>query len=178
MSKTPRNGDKPEVKTAEFTTSSGVKVLLKPVDPIFIQSVSSSVKIPKTPTYEVTTVSGRVERHKMDAKAAEQLPDGTSLWQQYIDERNEAQTEQSNRILRAILYMGTEVELPSHDWEKKFRFLGIDVPDDPDERRVFYLTSELTTQDTMALMTQVMRLTGVDEEVVQRAEEAFRNPVP
>lgn len=177
MSKSPRNGDVPEVKTAEFTTSTGVKVLLKPVDPIFIQSVAASIKLPKAPTYEVTTISGRTERHKMDAKAAEQLPDGTSIWEQYIDEHNEAQTEQSNRILRAILYVGTEVELPTHDWEKKFRFLGMDIPDDPDERRVFYLLSELSTHDTMALMTQVMRLTGVDEEVVQQAEAAFRNPV-
>lgn len=177
MSKTPRNGDTPEVKTTNFVTSSGVKVLLKPVDPIFIQSVAGSVKLPKTPTYETTTISGRTERHKMDAKAAEQLPDGASIWTQYIDERNEAQTEQSNRILRAILYVGTECELPEGDWERKFRFLDIDIPDDPDERRVFYLLSELSTHDTMALMTQVMRLTGVDEEVVQRAEESFRNPV-
>jgi len=135
MSKTPRNGDKPEVKTSVFTTSSGVEVTLKPVDPIFIQSVSSTVKIPKAPFYEVTTISGRTERHKMDAVAAKQLENGQSIWDQYIEERNEAQTEQSNRILRAILYMGTEVEVPGQDWEKKFRFLGVDIPDDEDERR-------------------------------------------
>ena len=99
MSRTPATGRSKAASTTEFVSSAGIRVTLKPVDPLFIQAVSSSVKIPKHPVYEVKTASGRIETHKMDKLAAAQLENGQSIWDNYIEELAAAQTEQSDRIL-------------------------------------------------------------------------------
>ena len=59
-----------------FTTSTGLQIQVKPVDPAFLQRVLRSVEIPKRPTYEAKTFSGRVERHPLDAESAGQTEGG------------------------------------------------------------------------------------------------------
>jgi len=160
-----------------YETSTGLKIKISAVDPMFMQTVVNSVPLPKVPTYEVTTVSGRVEVHRMDEKSAEQLENGKSVWQAYKEERALAQNEQNQRVMKAIFLMGTECEIPNTNWEKKWRFLDIQVPTDPDEKRAFYLTSELPAADQVGLMSAIMRLAGVDEVLVKQAEDAFRSEV-
>lgn len=165
-------------KQDTFTTSSGLAIKIQQVDPMFLQKVINSVHIPKAPTYEVTTISGRKETHIMDAKSAAETPGGEETWENYVLERDLALRTQNDRLMNALFYMGTECEIPVGSWERKWAFLGIDVPSDPDERRAFYLTSELPTEETVNLMSAVLRLTGVDAELLQQAEDAFRDSVP
>lgn len=164
-------------KNEVYETSTGLKVRIQAVDPMFMQTVVNSAPLPKAPTYEVTTMSGRVEVHRMDAKSAEQLENGMSIWQAYMEERAYAQAEQNQRVMKAIFLMGTQVDVPEDGWEKKWRFLNVPVPTDPDERRAFYLMSELPAVDTVGLMSAVMRLAGVDEAIVKQAEDTFRGEV-
>lgn len=171
---------KSAAKTAnksEFETSTGLKIQISAVDPMFMQTVVNSVPLPKAPTYEVTTMSGRVEVHRMDAIAAKQLENGESIWQAYLEERTYAQNEQNQRVMKAIFLMGTQCEIPEGNWEKKWRFLNIPIPTDEEEKRAFYLTAELPAADQVALMSAIMRLAGVDENIVKQAEDTFRSEV-
>lgn len=160
-----------------FVTSDGIEIRLRKVNPVFMQSVVNSVKIPKPPTYETTTISGRKETHQMDEVSAQQLPDGESIWRNYVTERDLALAEQSSRLARAIFYTGTDCEVPDTDWKDKYDFVGVEVPTKEGELRAFYLMNELQPEDTAGLMTAIMRLTGVDEEMIQQAEDAFRDTV-
>lgn len=161
-----------------FVTSTGLKVKVTRVDPMFIQAVVTANPVPRPPTYEVQTVTGRTEVHRMDAVSAKQLENGMSQWQAYLDERAAAQVAQNDRVMKAMFLVGAECEVPDNGWEKKWKFLGVPVPTDPDERRVFYLMAELPAADVTGLMSAIMRLAGVDEEIVAEAEAAFRNQVP
>lgn len=175
-SKTTKSGTKQSDKEV-FETSTGMKIKISAVDPMFMQTVVNSVPLPKVPTYEVTTISGRVEVHRMDEKSAQQLDNGIAIWQAYREEKSMAQNQQNERVMKAIFLMGTECDIPQTNWEKKWRFLGIQVPVDADEKRAFYLTSELPVQDQVALMSAIMKLAGVDENLVRQAEDTFRSEV-
>jgi hypothetical protein len=169
---------KQATKTEVYTTSDGREVQIARVDPMFIQRVINSVKMPKRPSYEIKTLSGRTETHLMDAESAKETPGGEDIWEQYSTELAQATNEQNSRLMNALFYMGTKCDVPDDGWESKWSFLGIDVPEKPDERRAFYLTSELPTEDTIGLMSAILRLTGVPEESLREAQDAFRNSVP
>lgn len=161
-----------------FTTGSGMKIELKRIDPVFLQSVISSVKMPERPKYEAKTISGRTEYHVMDEESAKQTEGGEKLWADYQDELNRATGEQTERSLRALFLDGTvrpKGAFVDHDWEKRMRIIGVDVPSDPDELWVMYLMMSLNSDDIIRMSSHIMRLTGVDEEVIQQAEDSFRD---
>ncbi len=160
-----------------FVTSKGLKVRVSPVDPMFMQAVVNSVSIPKTPVYEVKTVTGRTEVHRLDEKAAAQMPDGLSIWEAFLEERSAALALQNERVMKAMFLVGAETEVPDNGWDKKWQMLGVEVPTDPEERKIFYLRSELSGEDVTGLMSAIMRAGGVDEEMIRQAEDAFRDTV-
>lgn len=162
-----------------FKSSKGVEIRLQSVDPLFLQTVSRSVKIPEVPTYETKTMSGRIEVHPFDAKAAEQTPGGVEIWQKYQSELADAIAEQNDRVLRAAFLDGTVRPKEWHDerWFKRMRIVGIDLPDDEDELWVMYLLTTLSQEDIATLTTKIIRLTGVPEEMIEAAEEIFRSGI-
>lgn len=162
-----------------YTTKNGIEIRLSQVDPLFIQTVSRSVTIPEVPTYEAKTYSGRIEIHKFDEKAAKQTPGGEEIWANYTRELTEATNEQNDRVLRAIFLDGTVRPENWFDpkWFKRMQIVGVDLPDDEDELWVFYLMSSLSQEDILGLSASIIRLTGVPEEMIEAAEEIFRESV-
>lgn len=57
------------------------------------------------------------------------------------------------------------------------RIIGVDIPSDPEELWVMYLMMSLSSDDIIRMSSHIMRLTGVDEEVIQQAEDSFRDSV-
>jgi hypothetical protein len=170
---------KKQAAKSEFVTEGGMVIELRRIDPVFIQWVTRSVTMPEVPTYEVKTFSGRIEKHKMDPESAAETEGGLALWEQYLKDVAEAEAEQTERSIRAVLLEGTQRPDPFFDekWERRMKIIGVTVPDDPDEYWVQYLTTSLTSTDITSLFTAVIRMTGVPEEVIQRAEESFRDSV-
>ena len=163
-----------------FTTGTGVKIDLKRIDPVFLQAVISSVKMPDRPTYTATTVSGRTETHMMDEDSAKQTEGGEKIWETYQEELSRASSLQTERSLRALFLDGTvcpKGAFVDPQWEKKMRIIGVDLPSDPEELWVMYLMMSLSSDDIIRMSTQIMRLTGVDEETIQQAEDSFRDSV-
>jgi hypothetical protein len=167
-------------KTEIFTTGDGLKIELKRIDPVFLQSVISSVKMPEKPTYTATTVSGRTETHPMDEESAKQTEGGEAIWERYQEELSRASSLQTERSLRALFLDGTACPKGAFvdpKWQNKMRIIGVDLPSDPEELWVMYLMMSLQSDDIIRMSTHIMRLTGVDEEVIQQAEDSFRDSV-
>ncbi|HUW94627.1 MAG TPA: hypothetical protein VMW58_02475 [Anaerolineae bacterium] len=163
-----------------FTTGKGMKIELRSVDPVFLQSVISSVKMPPVPTYTTTTISGRKETHKMDAQAAKETEGGEEIWKEYQEDLTRASSEQTERSLRALFLDGTVPptgEFIDPQWQRKMEIIGVTIPDDPVELWVMYLMMAMTSDDIIRMSSHIMRLTGVDEELIQQAEDSFRDSV-
>lgn len=166
-----------------FTLSDGRVIGIKPMDMLFLNTVMKSVKMPKKPTYEVK-VGNRVEHYDMDEEAAKETPGGLELWRKYRSELLEAETEQGTRMLRAIIVDGTvrpenlwegEWGELTGKWEQRLRLIGLDVPSDPDQYWVDYLTMTMEQADVTRLTSAIARLNNVPEELIAAAEESFRD---
>lgn len=171
----------PKKKKELFTTGRGMKIELRRVDPVFLQSVISSVKMPEIPTYKTTTVSGREETHKMDKEAAEQTEGGKEIWQSYEEDLARKSSEQTERSLRALFLDGTVPPTGAfvdQEWQRKMEIIGVTLPEDPIELWVMYLMMAMSSDDIIRMSSHIMRLTGVDEELIQQAEDSFRDSVP
>lgn len=164
-------------KSEKFTASTGLEVTIKPVDAMFLQKVINSVPKPKRPTYTAVTASGRREEHLLDPESAKSNPADMEKWAAFVEERANADRVQNERVMNALFYSGTECEIPNDGWREKWEFLGVAIPENPNELRAFYLSSELPSKDAVDLMSAILRMTGVDEETLKNAEDAFRDTV-
>ena len=168
-------------KKEVFTTGDGRKINLKRIDPVFLQAVISSVRMPDKPTYEAKVgTAGRVEVHPMDEESAKQTEGGEELWKAYNEELTSQSSKQTERSLRALFLDGTvepDGEFIDQEWQRKMRIIDMDLPVDTDELWVMYLMMTLQADDIVRISTAIMRLTGVDEELIQQAEDSFRDSV-
>ena len=160
-----------------FKATNGLEIEVKKVDPALIQKVMRGIKMPQRPVYEAKTFSGRMEYHPLDEDSAAQTPGGQAKWDFYQEQLAEAQTEQNDRVIRALFLYGTDCVIPENGWAERHEFLGMNVPDDPDMRRAHYLSSELPAEDLAGLTSAIMKMTGVSEEAIADAEAAFRGAI-
>lgn len=160
-----------------FKTTKGLEIEIKSVDPALIQRVMRSTPMPPRPVYEAKTFGGRVEFHPLDEESAAQTPGGQGQWDLYQEQLTEAQTEQNDRVIRALFLYGTDCIVPDDGWVAMHEFLGMNVPTDPEMRRAHYLSSELSAEDLAGVTSAIMKMTGVSEEAIADAEAAFRGAV-
>ncbi len=160
-----------------YVCEDGLKVKVKQIPPMILQKVMSSVSMPERPTYEAKTISGRVEIWPLDAESAKEEPHGEARWNYYQEQLLAKQNEQNERVTLATFLFGTECEIPENGWDKKHEFLGLSVPTDPDERRAYYLATELSATDISNLMSKIMGTLQLPEEVIADAENSFRDSV-
>lgn len=160
-----------------YVCEDGLSVKVTPIPPMLLQKVMNSVPMPKRPTYEARTISGRTEEWPMDEESAKDSPNGVARWEYYQEETVAAQASQNEKVTMAAFLFGTECEIPENGWDKKQEFLGIEVPDDPDQRRAHYLATELTATDIAGLLQKVMGQLQLPEELVADAEASFQRAV-
>lgn len=173
--------DIPSEDRFSYILGSGLKVKLRPVELIKIKNVRDSIKIPKRPVYETRTFSGKTQTLAMDEESAKQVPGGEAIWELYTEDRRQALEEQNDRIMRALFYFGTEIgEIPDTEWEEEQGIFGVETPTHSNEkintrlRWVQYLISECKQKDLIGLSNAIMKVSGVTEEEIQEAEDAFR----
>jgi hypothetical protein len=163
-----------------YTLSNGMKVKLNKVSPTLIQKAMNSVEMPDRPTYEASTLSGRVEVHYLDEVSAQDDPKDMGQWRAYREALEGKQGEQNQRVMNAIFLKGTSFDLPKDDeWLEDLEIIGIidDIPRRESERKLLYLQTQTDQEDLVELLTSIMKLTGVDEEVIQEMEDSFPDPV-
>ena len=160
-----------------YVCKSGLKVKVTPIPPMLLQKVMNSVPLPKRPTYETKTISGRTEDWPMDEESAAQTPHGKARWDFFQEETTAAQARQNEQVTMAAFLFGTECEIPEDGWDEMQAFLGLEVPTQPDQRRAHYLATELPAEDIAGLMQAVMGQLQLPEELVADAEASFQRAV-
>jgi len=134
------------------------------------------------PTYTVRTVAGSLEEHEHTEETLESDED-RAAWQAYQAAREELQQRMGIRGVRYMLSEGVVLDGPDDAWLQRMDALGLEISDDPLERREQYLTYEYTRtpRDTVMLLQRIMALSAEGSKELQRAaeemEQFFRREV-
>jgi len=134
------------------------------------------------PTYTVRTVAGTLEEHEHTEETLESDED-RAAWQAYQAAREELQQRTGIRGVRYMLSEGVVLDGPDDAWLQRMDALGLEISDDPLERREQYLTYEYTRtpKDTVMLLQRIMALSAEGSKELQRAaeemEQFFRREV-
>lgn len=158
-----------------FTTSRGVVLEFLPI-PTFLEKIYIQHPLPQPPTYSVKTVAGAVETHVHDTTTLETDED-RAAWDAYQKNLKDSQEKLNLALMRVVLLRGIKVDLPADEgWIQEQAFIGLSVPDDPRERKIYWLETEVlaSKEDYAAVVAGVMEASGVPEEAVRQAEETFR----
>jgi hypothetical protein len=87
----------------------------------------------------------------------------------------------AGNMLITLLLRGTEYEIPDDGWDKRQEDDGMVIPEDPEERYVYYLMTELLVPPVLAqeVAKHILRVSmeGADPKVIDAFEDAFRGPL-
>ena len=168
----------------EYTTERGVTVEVMPI-PMLLDEIRKATPGPDQPTYtENLAGGGKDEVTISDADAAAWQKNDPDTWAEHAEawaafelERDAAQSLLNDRLWQAVMKRAVKLELPKNDdWIEDQVELGITVPENPRERRIHYIRTEV-----VGGMKDVLRMTalanGADlsEEALSLAEASFRN---
>ena len=170
----------------EYTTKRGRRLAFIGIQGL-LDRFAASHHEPKPPEYEVSMLGGRIEKHPLT-----EVKDRTSLndderaqlveYEQRLAQYNE---RTAGEFLNLVLQRGVDIGSDGDAWarEQKEQF-GIDVPDDPIERRMHYIQTEVlygssndVKEDIGEIVAGVLIASGVDREKVAQLEATFRSQV-
>jgi hypothetical protein len=164
-----------------FVTALGKQVKVTPMSLLLGEMAKNSVANPDAPVqaFEVD-IEGQPPVHypMRDIQDARNEHERRA-WLLYEQRQAEANKEKGDRWINALL-IGAVIDhmvMPEDNrWERRQKLVYIEIPDDPDEKRLHYLLTEvLTTPDDLTgLITKIVEISGVDEEVVESVEDSFR----
>lgn len=166
----------------EYTTERGVKIGIVPI-PLLLDKIREANPGPPSPTYTEHLAGGATQdveiTEQMAATWAEKDPDTwaehAEAWAAYEVERDRHTAELNELLWRAVMRRALQVEMPKGDaWAEDQESYGIDVPDDPAERRDHYIWTEVLggQRDIIKVMGLA---SGADltEEQIRAAEASF-----
>lgn len=155
----------------ELTLSNGIRLRIKPIPPMLLNSVANSVPMPKIPKVWIE-----------DKQREEENPNHPD----YIQELADRQTKITLATINLIIYACTEVvetpdsvwSLDSDKWIPMVKMAGIDFdPEDEVQRYVTWMRNyAITTIDDLnRVQTVPMQLAGITEAEVSEVMESFRS---
>lgn len=180
-----RSGRRGSKKYIEFESSRGAVVSLTAMPPMLMARIEAQVDEEfgeiNPPTYTVEAIGGEPQVIEHTAKTVE-TPEEKEAWIAYKDRLTERQTEKGNRVMRALQVQCMEPVFENGDeeaWIKRQEYIGMSVPDDELDRKLFWIESEFigSTEDMMQALKIPMELAGVDPEELGAAEKLFRGPL-
>lgn len=165
-----------------FTTSKGIVLEIVPIT-FLLDALHASHRPPEKPKYNAKTAGGVEEWIEITEQDLTEHPDQFTPEQHAEYNRYRIDLALYHRKLnedetKLILSRGVNVELPTDDkWVKRQKKLGIDVPSDPDDLKIHYITTECfgSTDDMKLLALDVWRESEVSEEVIASVEALFRH---
>lgn len=160
-----------------FVSSKGASIELRPVSQFKIDTLRASKHETPAPTYEMSVAGGGKQVIPLDQIIAANQG-RLEEWNQYLEKRAKEEEEHSKKFLFLIIWEGVQITVPDMDseWQKVNDFLGIEVPENLVERKLFYVYNELlgTPQDLGDLIAEIFAVSQIDEEAVKQLRDSFR----
>jgi len=166
MSKKKRKVEsKPDDNPLVVVLSNGARVNIKPVPPYLIDRIRDTVPLPKPPMVEIKTAWGGTEEwpHENDAeyKAALKL----------------AEEKQADKLWKAEFLLGiADDPPPDEEWTENLTRFGIEIPEDPQEKKLLWVETVLIAKGTDAwkLIYAIRSAARPTKEEISELAESFR----
>lgn len=168
-----------------YMTAGGKQVELTLIPPLQAQMVRDAAEREaikqfgeaKKPTYK--TEMDEVLEHDETSITDERTPDeDKAAWLKWQETQASIDNHIAQQMMRFFLYYGVAVD-PDTDttWQGRQKFFGIEIPEDPIERKIHYIQTEMifSPDDIQGITTRLMTLAGVRQEVVDAAVNSFRS---
>lgn len=155
--------------------STGRRLHIRPMSADIVRRLNAERQnLPSPPTYEVEYPGGESERVAHDETTLETEED-RAAWQEYVRLHNAAAAAWEQRWMRALVMLCLPALEYDEGWAADFEYIGIDVPDDPRERKVFYANNVLlpTAEDKRAFSETVTILSTIRREDLARVRSEF-----
>lgn len=164
-----------EAKT--YVSGRGIALVLKAVSQFKLDTLRTTKSEVQPPTYEVEVVGGEKQTYALDEKIAENKG-RLDEWQAFVKAKKEQDAAYSKKFTELIIWDGIGVEVPGPDseWQKNCDYFGIKIPENPIERKLFYVYNEVLVSpgDIGELIAEVFTVSQVNEEAVQNLRDNFR----
>lgn len=170
-----------------FVTSTGATFFLHPIPAYLFEAIGPSTdekwrrtrgsEPPQIPVYAVE-VAGETVYYAHDEKTVESRPECRAEWDKWLADKADYDKIYNDTMARIVLYDGVEVREYLPEWERGMKARGLTIPTDPNERKIIYAkTNTPTTAEAVHLINAILRLGGVSQEALDRAEATFRRKV-
>lgn len=156
-------------KKNTITTDAGVEVPIQPISLVtlemseqgLLQSYKDRGEPLDVPTYEAELPGGEKEMHQHDATTL-RTDEERAAWKAHLDAKDRYYNDLSE-LRQSIIYTDGIMAEPTDDlWEAKQRRRYIRIPEDPEEKRVHWIKTELlrTAPDIVEATTAIMALSA------------------
>lgn len=169
-----------------FTTSGGKQIELQPVPQLQVQRAKEGAERKaielygeaKKPTYTMPETDEVVEHDEITIADELATDEDKAAWAKYQGIHAQHQAYINQKVLDFWFYHGVKAD-PDADtsWEDTQRFFDIEIPTDPIARKIHYVQTELVfgSDDIEQIITRIMSLAGVREELIQSSLNSFRD---
>jgi hypothetical protein len=163
-----------------YTSTKGVKIPLRAVSQFKIDAMRSSREEVPVPTYEADVFGGDKETLELDAEIAKSQG-REKEWKEYL-----AAVEQETRVFgilfnTMVVSEGVDLDAPGpdSDWQRSCDKYKLKIPEDPIDRKVFYINTELlgAFEEMGDLMTAIFAASKFSQEVIAKMKGTFRSAV-
>jgi len=169
-------------KTVEYFTvpSTGQKIRIRALSPdVKRQLEEARNDLPDAPTYAIIYPGGEEEQVPHDPTTVE-TEEERAAWQKFVETYNEATTTLTGRWAKVVaLLCILDLQYPE-DWKSDFEYLGIVIPEDPREQRMFFVNNVLlpTDEDKELFAETIHTISTIRREDLQLVGLEFRDIIP
>lgn len=163
-----------------FVNSVGREIKLAPVPQMLVEKVRDaamrSVDVPPAPTYEVQIGDGEGTATYYHDATSVQTPEEKAAWDAYQAALARQNQAAATRVMNFYYTRGIAEEMDG-GWEAEQRYFGVEIPEDPIERKLHWIQTELLVSpvDFQEAIVAIMEASGVDEEATRAARSSFRS---
>lgn len=192
---TPNNGHKgpqiikdPDGTNPRMITTTGAVLWLHPPPSEILYAVDESAEAewrekrggepPTPPTYSVE-LGGETLRYAHDEKSILEIPKDKPAWDKWLKDKAIFDGIRNSIQARVVFLNGVEIKEERKDWERELKTKGLSrVPESGIARHMMYVKTNLPGKDEARyLIGEIMKLVGVSQEELDKAEAQFRAEV-
>jgi hypothetical protein len=165
------------VEKKTYSSSKGVTLVLRPVSQFKIDTLRTSKEELPAPTYEAKVAGGESLNLPLDEESAKNKG-RLAEWNAFVEKKKAIEADHAKKFMELMIWEGVDIAVPDceSEWQKTSDYFGIKIPENPIERKLFYIYNELlgTPEDIGELISQIFSVSQIDEGAVTKLRESFR----